>query len=411
MPADVFTLKLNAVQVLALSAAGVAAGVWLKDRVSLLDRLHIPAPVVGGLLYAMLALALRDRYVNFEMDLVLRDILMVAFFTTVGLSASFRLLRKGGVQVGWFLVLASVAAALQNLLGIGLALLLGLPPLLGVVTGSVSMTGGPATALAFGPLLEQMGAPAASTVGLAAAMFGIVAGGLLGGYAGGRLIQRHGLRPAEAALSPVEQLVYEGREAKLEASAVSPETVAEHTALWSSIFAIAVAMGLGTLVSAWFERAGLTLPSYVGAMMAAGLLRNLDDRFRWIRISQREIDNLGHIALSLFIVMALLTLRLWELVALAAPLFAILAAQVALIWALGGLVYRAMGRDYDAAVMAGGFSGFTLGTTANALACMQVLTEKFGPAPRAYLVVPLVGAFFLDFTNALIITTLANLFR
>ena len=411
MPADVFVLKLNAVQVLALSAAGVAAGVWLKDRISLLDRLHIPAPVVGGLLYAMLALALRGRYVNFEMDLVLRDILMVAFFTTVGLSASFRLLRKGGVQVGWFLVLASVTAAMQNLLGIGLASLLGLPPLLGVVTGSVSMTGGPATALAFGPLLEQMGAPAASTVGLAAAMFGIVAGGLLGGYAGGRLIKRHGLRPAAAELSPVEQLVYEGREAKLEASAVSSETVTEHTALWSSIFAIAVAMGLGTLVSAWFERAGLTLPSYVGAMMAAGLLRNLDDRFRWIRISQREIDNLGHIALSLFIVMALLTLRLWELIALAAPLFAILAAQVALVWALGGLVYRAMGRDYDAAVMAGGFSGFTLGTTANALACMQVLTEKFGPAPRAYIVVPLVGAFFLDFTNALIITTLANLFR
>jgi ESS family glutamate:Na+ symporter len=411
MPADVFVLKLNVVQVLALSAAGVAAGVWLKDRISLLDRLHIPAPVVGGLLYAMLALALRGRYVNFEMDLVLRDILMVAFFTTVGLSASFRLLRKGGVQVGWFLVLASVTAAMQNLLGIGLASLLGLPPLLGVVTGSVSMTGGPATALAFGPLLEQMGAPAASTVGLAAAMFGIVAGGLLGGYAGGRLIKRHGLRPAAAELSPVEQLVYEGREAKLEASAVSSETVTEHTALWSSIFAIAVAMGLGTLVSAWFERAGLTLPSYVGAMMAAGLLRNLDDRFRWIRISQREIDNLGHIALSLFIVMALLTLRLWELIALAAPLFAILAAQVALVWALGGLVYRAMGRDYDAAVMAGGFSGFTLGTTANALACMQVLTEKFGPAPRAYIVVPLVGAFFLDFTNALIITTLANLFR
>jgi ESS family glutamate:Na+ symporter len=414
----VFTLKLNAVQVLALSALGVAGGIWIKRKLPVLDRLNIPASVVGGLGYALIALFLRDRYLNFDMDLYLRDILMVGFFTTVGLSASLRLLKKGGVQVVWFLVLASIVTVFQNVLGLTLANVLALPSLLGIITGSVALAGGPATALAFGPEFEKMGAAGASSVGIAAAMFGIVAGGLLGGSIGGRLITRHQLKSNPRNGGDVEQIVYEDDKPGPEPTHISQEGESEHSPLLNNVIAVAISMGIGTLVSPWLEQLGraagietFKLPAYVGSMIAAGFIRNLDDKFKFARISQHEVDNIGNIALSLFIVMALLTLRLWELFNLALPLVGILLAQVVLIWAMCNLVYYLMGRDYEAAVMSGGFCGFMLGTTANSLACMQVLVEKFGPAPRAYIVVPLVGAFFIDFTNAIIITTMANLVR
>jgi ESS family glutamate:Na+ symporter len=414
----VLTIKLNAVQVLALSALGVAGGIWIKSKLPVLDRLNIPASVVGGLGYALIALVLRDRYLNFDMDLFLRDILMVGFFTTVGLSASVRLLKKGGVQVVWFLVLASIVTVFQNVLGLALAKGLALPSLLGIITGSVALAGGPATALAFGPEFEKMGAAGASSVGIAAAMFGIVAGGLLGGSIGGRLISRHKLKSTARNGGDVENIVCEDDKPGPEPSHISQEAETEHSPLLNNVIAVAISMGIGTLISPWLEQMGraagieaFKLPAYVGSMIAAGVIRNLDDRYRFARISQHEVDNIGNIALSLFIVMALLTLRLWELFNLALPLVGILLAQVVLIWLMCNLVYYLMGRDYEAAVMSGGFCGFMLGTTANSLACMQVLVEKFGPAPRAYIVVPLVGAFFIDFTNAIIITTMANLVR
>jgi ESS family glutamate:Na+ symporter len=182
--------------------------------------------------------------------------------------------------------------------------------------------------------------------------------------------------------------------------------------LLASVIAIAVAMGLGTLVSAGFERLGLVLPAYVGAMIAASVLRNLDDRFRFLGISQHHVDAVGSVALYVFIVMALMALRLWEIAALAAPLLVMLSMQVVLAAGMCLLMtFRAMGRDYEAAVMTSGFCGFMLGTTANALACMDVLARKYGPAPRAFIIVPLVGAFLIDFANALIITVMANLLR
>ncbi len=189
-------IKLNAVQVLALSCVGVTAGVFVRRRLKFLDALNVPASIVGGLLLALLAFALRERVANFELDLSLRDLLMVGFFTTIGMGASLRLLRRGGVQVVWFLVLATIGAVLQNAVGAGLAHALGLSPLLGVVSGSVSLTGGPATAIAFGGTFEQSGVVGATTLGVASAMFGITAGGLLGGFIGGRLVRRHHLHGA-----------------------------------------------------------------------------------------------------------------------------------------------------------------------------------------------------------------------
>jgi ESS family glutamate:Na+ symporter len=182
--------------------------------------------------------------------------------------------------------------------------------------------------------------------------------------------------------------------------------------LLKSVVLILVAMWLGSYLSAWFTSLGIRLPAYIGAMLVAAVIRNLDDFTGKIGVSQRTVDDLGNVALALFIVMALMTLRLWEIANLALPLLVILAAQVLLIalvcvWPMFGL----MGRDYDSAVMSSGFVGFMLGTTANAMANMRSLVEKYGPAPKAFLVVPMVGAFFIDFTNALIITAFLNFFR
>jgi ESS family glutamate:Na+ symporter len=177
------------------------------------------------------------------------------------------------------------------------------------------------------------------------------------------------------------------------------------------VVAILVAMWIGSWLGAWFTSLGITLPAYIGAMLVGAAIRNLDDVTRWIGLSQSKIDDMGNAALSLFIVLALMTLRLWEVVALAVPLIAILAAQIVLIAATMGLIFRVMGRDYDAAVMSGGFCGFMLGTTANAMANMRSLVERYGNARRAFLVVPMVGAFFIDFTNAVIVTVFVNLLR
>jgi ESS family glutamate:Na+ symporter len=414
--AFVTVLKLDAVQVLALACFGVAIGVWLKRKLPILDRLNIPASIAGGLVYALIALLLRDRYLNVEMDLALRDILMIAFFTTVGMSASLRLVRVGGVQVLLFFGVATLGAVLQNLLGMGVAKLLGIDPALGIIAGSVSLTGGPATALAFGATFEKLGVAGASTLGLASATFGITAGGLLGGLVGASLIRRYRLKPLPkpdpAVIGGTAALVYAGDPMDVPASPLADESESEHSPLFRTVILIAVAMGIGSLIGAWFGRLGLILPAYIGAMIAAAIIRNLDDRFQWFGVSQHLIDAVGNISLYIFIVMALLTLRLWELVHLALPVVVMLALQVALVWLLCvTLCFRAMGRDYESAVMAGGFCGFMLGTTANAIACMDVLVRKFGPAPRAFIVVPVVGAFLIDFTNALVITTMINFLR
>ncbi len=412
-------LKLNAVQVLAFACFGLAIGIWLKRRFPVLDRLNIPASVVGGLVFSLAALILRDRYLNLEPDLVLRDILMIAFFTTIGMGASLRLLKQGGIQVGLFFAVSASVVVLQNLVGMGAASLFGLNPLTGILAGSVSMAGGPATALAFGSSFEQWGVAGAPAIGLAAAMFGIVAGGLLGGPVGGALIKRFHLKPPGVRRNDLENakaLVYEGDPIESPASPMEDESEAERTRLMSTVILIAVAMGIGSFITVnldpWLKARGLALPAYIGAMLAASLIRNVDDATGWFRISQHTVDSVGDIALNIFIVMALMTLQLWTLVHLALPLMAILLLEVVLVFlATRFALFFLMGRDYDAAVMCGGFCGFMLGTSANALACMGVLAEKFGPAPRAYLVVPLVGAFLIDFANALVITTMANFAR
>ena len=421
MPA---VLTLDMMQTVALAAVILFVGYGVRRRVAVLDRFNIPAPVVGGFLFAAVALALRQADIlAFRFDTALQTPFNVAFFTTIGLGASLGLLRIGGPQVLVFWGLASLLAAVQNGAGVALAKLLGVDPLLGLLTGSITMTGGHGTGAAFGKVLEEQHAfPGAVTVAMAAATFGLVAGGLLGGPVGTRLIRRFGLSPAPAARPIATPLAVPPIGADVPpvvAHAALDEEIDTEPAgeaataytLLKTLTIVLVAMWAGSLLSAWLGQY-VTLPGYIGAMICAAVIRNVADATGVVRIEQRTVDDIGTIALSLFLAMALMSLRLWELLDLAVPMLVMLGVQVVIMAAVAFWVtYRVMGRDYDAAIMASGHCGFGLGATPNAVANMTALVERFGPAPRAFLVVPMVGAFFIDFTNALIITAYINVVR
>lgn len=409
-------LKLDLVQTLAFAGVVLFLGYGIKRFVPVLARYNVPAPVVGGLLVSVMIVVVRRAELTlFQFDTALQTPLQNAFFTSVGFGASVALLRVGGPLVMIFFLFSTFMAVAQNVLGVLIALPLGQPPLLGVLAGSVTLTGGPATGLAFAPLFEQGGVQGAATIAVAAAMVGIVFGGVIGGPIGTFLIDRYRLRvPRTRPMdieTPLATAIVEDQIEEPPARAPAGEDV-EAYGLMKHLVAVLVAMWIGGWISRGFAAMNFTLPAYIGAMLAAATIRNLDDVTGLIGLSQRLIDDLGSVALSLFLVMALVTLRLWELAALAIPLAIILMGQVALIaitclW----VVHRVMGRDYDAAVMSSGFCGFMLGTTANAMANMEALVERYGPAPKAFLVVPMVGAFFIDFTNALIITAFLNFWR
>jgi ESS family glutamate:Na+ symporter len=408
----------DVVQTVALGGIALFLGYYLKRLLPALARYNIPAAVVGGLVVSLVMLAAWSRGVTLiGFDTSIRQPLQIAFFTTIGFGASLSLLRIGGPLVAFFFLLSTIAAILQNVVGVTLANVMGQAPLLGVLAGSVTLTGGPATGLAFAPLFERAGVAGAESIAVAAAMMGIVSGGLIGGPLATSLIRRHRL----ATRSGPATAVPDRAEAVVEAAAGEPvvptpkgEDV-EAYALLKNFVAILVAMAVGAWVSAWLNGASftlpgigtrqLTLPAYIGAMLVAAAIRNLDDVTKIIGLSQRTLDDLGTVSLALFIAISLMTLQLWQLAGLAIPLTVILLGQIALVAVLClWPIYWLMGRDYDAAVISGGFCGFMLGTTANAMANMETLAQRYGPSPKAFLVVPMVGAFFIDFTNAIIIT-------
>jgi ESS family glutamate:Na+ symporter len=268
----------------------------------------------------------------------------------------------------------------------------------------VTLVGGPATGIAFAPLFEEAGITGAATLAITAATFGIVCGGILGGPVGTYLIKTHRLRKergntnGEIGHKPAEEV-----------QIVIIDADREDSDFVLTLIVMAVAMGIGSIVSYYFQSLGWTLPAYIGAMLIGALFRNVDDATHWFKIQRPTMDFAGGIALNIFLVVALMDLKLWELVHLAGPLTAVLVTQVILVLLFAlGVSFRLMGKDYESAVIAGGFIGFVLGTTANAVANMRELTSKYGTAPRAFLVVPIVGAFFIDFANALIITFYLN---
>jgi ESS family glutamate:Na+ symporter len=396
-------LNLDLLQTLTLAALVYFLGIQLRKRIRWLDRLNIPSAVVGGLLFTSLVLLLHTRNVSIQLDTALQPLLSVAFFTSIGTGASLALLRAGGLQVALFLAFSTVFCLVQNFVGMSLAIAFGEHPLLGVMAGSVTLVGGPATGMAFAPIFEQAGLKGAGPLALTAATAGIVCGGLVGGPIGTYLVGRFGLKPKARSAAELKE------ELDTAPDTLVVEIAQEDSGLIRNLVVLALAMGLGSIVSGYIQSLGITLPAYIGAMIVASGLRNLDDVSGWFKIDQRAMEFVGNLALNIFLVVALMNLKLWELAHLALPLSVILVAQVIVVvlFALTAS-FRLMGRDYDSAVMASGFVGFVLGTTANAVANMRALVVRFGPAPRAFLVVPLVGAFFIDFTNAIIITFFVN---
>lgn len=403
------TLKFDMIQTVALAAVVLFAGYGIRRRVWFLDRFNIPAPVVGGFIFAALALAARQADIlKLEFETTLQMPLNIAFFTSIGLGASLGLLKIGGPQVLLFFLISTVLAALQNVIGVLMAEGMGVHPFLGIIAGSITLTGGHGTGAAFGKLLEdQYQFTGGVTLSMAAATFGLVAGGLVGSPLGTRLITRLGLKPnPDQGVKEMPGFERGGVDEEFAREAPGEEPTAYR--LLKVLAIILFCMGMGGLLSQWLGQY-ITLPGYIGAMIVAAIFRNLADWTKLVHVEQRVVDDLGTIALSIFLTMALMTLRLWELFDLALPMLAILAAQIALMAAFAyWITFKVMGRDYDAAIMSAGQVGFGLGATSNAVANMKALEEKFGPSPRAFLIVPMVGAFFIDFTNSLIITAFIN---
>lgn len=405
-------LNLDMIQFLAFATVILLIGQFLRKRISFLERFCIPAPVIGGFLFALIALVLRSTGIlAFVFNNTLQSVLMTAFFTTVGFTASFRVLKKGGIKVFTFLLIAVILVILQNVVGVSLAKVFGLDSLIGLATGSTPMTGGHGTAGAFGPLFEEHGALGSMSVAMAAATFGLVMGSMIGGPIAKRLIEKHNLKSVPESDSRVKEL---GDHAQMHEDFEFEETAIEEQlvpkTITSATIQIIIAMGLGTIISAFLGQF-LTFPAYIGAMFAAAIMRNISEFAKPWETPEIEIEMIGGIALSLFLSMALSGLRLWELAELAVPMVVMLLAQTLLMATFAYFVtFNVMGRDHTAAVIAGGHCGFGMGATPNAIANMQAITGRFGPAPVAFFILPLVGSLFIDFFNAAIITTFMNFF-
>ena len=397
--------KLDMIQAAALAVVVLFVGQKIKNKLVFLDRYCIPAPVIGGLIFAILTLVLKvSNVLIFDMDITLQKLFMTAFFTTIGFTASLKLLKKGGKGVFIFLGISIVLVTLQDITGVTLAKMFGLNPLIGLSTASVPMVGGHGTSGAFGPIFEKAGAVGATTVAMASATFGLIMGSIIGGPIGKRLIDKNNLS------YPMKTI---NKDAMEEAAATEENTGKQLNPnnFMGAASLILLAMGIGTIISMLLEKTGMTFPPYIGAMFAAAILRNIADSTSSFKVHLDEIDIIGGISLSLFLSMALMGLKLWQLADLALPLIVMLLAQTVLMAAFAYFVtFNLMGRDYDAAVMCAGNCGFGMGATPNAMANMGAMTAKYGIAPRAFFIVPLVGSLFIDFCNAGIITMFMNFF-
>lgn len=399
-------LSLNMIQTISLAVLVLLLGQFLVKKIPILKKYCIPTPVVGGLVFAIVALILRQTNVlAIEFDTTLQDVAMNAFFTSVGFGASIKVLKKGGKKVIVFLAAAVGLVILQDVLGIGLASALGLHPYIGLATASVPMTGGHGTAAAFGPVLEKAGAVGANTIAIAAATFGLLSGSMMGGPVANRLIMKYNLTSKREndvkATKELEEVATAGEE--------EPKPLIENN-FFIAAFELLIAMGIGTIFSMLFESLNITLPGYIGAMIVGIIIRNIGEFTGKIPVPMEEIDVLGGIGLQLFLSMALMGLRLWELAELALQMIILVCAQVLLMYLYANFItFRISGKDYDAAVLTAGHCGFGLGATPNGVANMTSVTEKWGPSPTAFFVLPIVGGMFIDFINAFIITIFMNI--
>ncbi|MBQ4404717.1 MAG: sodium/glutamate symporter [Selenomonadaceae bacterium] len=393
-----YTIEFNMYQTLAVAVVMLYVGTLLKKRIQFLETFCIPSPVVGGLLFAIVScICYTSGIVGFAFDETLKTVCMVAFFTSVGFQANIKVLKSGGTALLIFLGCVCALIFAQNGLAVFLSGILDISPFIGLCTGSISMVGGHGTAGAFGPVLEDLGLVGATTLCTAAATFGLVAGSLMGGPLGRRLILGKDLLKT-AVKADDTPLVEEEKKHERSVSMYAP-----------AAYQLAIAMGLGTVVSMLLSKTGMTFPIYIGAMIVAAIMRNWSEFTGAFTVHIGEINDIGGICLSLFLGIAMITLKLWQLAELALPLVVLLIGQTALMFLFAYFViFNVLGRDYDAAILSAGSCGFGMGATPNAMANMQVLTAKFAPSVKAYILVPIVGSMFADFINSLTITFFIN---
>ena len=395
-------IDLNLFLTTALAVIVLLVGDFVKKRVEILRKFCIPIPVIGGLIFTILvSIGYSTQLFTFKLNFALSDVFMLAFYSSIGFTASYKLLKKGGPKVIKFLIVSIIVVILQNFLGVYLAKLLGLSPLVGLATASIPMTGGHGTSAAFAPVLEEAGLQNALTITLAAATFGLVAGSLIGGPTGKFLIEKYKLITGKETekIEGIEK-VEKGNE-KL-----------DEKRIYSAVYQLLVSMALGSIISMLLKKTGLTFPASVGAMIAAAIVRNIADYSTWLKIKETEIRIIGDISLILFLAFSMMSLKLWQLTDLAIPMIILLIAQTILMGLCAVfLTYKVMGKNYEAAMMAVGHCGFGLGAVPTAMANMQSVEEKYGPAPTAFFILPLVGSLFINFFNSAIIVAFINIYK
>ena len=409
-------LELDMIQAIGLAVILLIIGRALRKRIVFFEKYCIPAPVIGGFLFAIITFIFKQsNFLEIKFDTTLQQFFMVMFFTSVGFNASFQVLKKGGKKVFTFLAVAVGLVILQNLVAVGLGPFVGLHPLLALMTGSTPMTGGHGTAAAIAPTIEALGfkgAETASTIAIATATFGLIAGSMIGGPIADSLIKKYNLLPNE--------IINERKDVHFEENDIDEnvrkeeKTILDGEKFSYAFFYILIAMGIGSYLSILLKQffAVLSLPVYIGPMIIAAIMRNIFDISEKLHAPIHEISIIEDVSLNLFLAMALMSLKLWQLIDLALPVIILLIAQIILIFFyLRFVTFKVMGGDYDAAVMVSGHAGFGLGATPNGIANMKSVTEKYIYSKVAFFVIPLVGALFIDFFNVSIITIFESFFK
>jgi len=397
-------IEVAGLDILILAILVVFSGALINRTFSFLKQNSIPDAVTGGILVSVLVTLISGHYeVKFEFDMRLRDLLLLVFFSTIGLSAKFRALLEGGRALAVLLGIAVFFLFLQDLTGVLIAKAFGAHPAYGLFGGSISFAGGHGTAIAWGQEAEKAGLVGAEALGLTFATFGLIVGGLIGGPIASRLIEKNNLKPNEASS---KQISSKQASSKTEMTKYVSPTINQ---ILFTLLIIAVSIEAGDLVNRFLFDSGVLLPGFLTAMVIAIVITNLSD-FTPLTINKRTVSVVGDLSLQIFLAMSLMTIQFVEIQGALFKLLLVLAAQVMLITLFAmWVVYRVMGRDYDAAVMASGVAGLGLGATPVAIGNMNALTQKYGPSPKAFLVIPLVGAFFIDIANALVLKLFLSL--
>lgn len=409
-------ISLDMLQTTGIGAFALLVGMAMTRKIKWLQQFCIPTPVSGGLLFSIITLLIyKIGHIEITFDGTLKDVFMLAFFTSVGFQSNIKVLRQGGKTLVLMLILLVVIITIQNVMPLGITYFMDVNPLVGMAAGSISMAGGHGTAGGFSSVLEGMGLHGAATIAMAAATFGLISGSVIGGPIAERLIRKHltseHLEPKDFTPDPAmtgiesDESLPAGREKHLSSHEEEFHQYA------SATYSLLIVMAIGTLTSKLLQQTGITFPTYFGALITAAIVRNVMEHTRYNKVlGMEKIVSVGNICLSLFLGMAMISLKLWELQSLALPLFSILVAQVILIALLTYFIaFRMLGRDYDAAVLVAGICGFGLGATPNAMANMSAVCYKYHYSVKPFLIVPIIGAMFVDLINTGIVTMFLNL--